>query len=91
MQQGRHGIINRSVPYFKGGEVTMQIGTRDRQDDDVSFSTANSLTDEGFVQHRSQGRFHRVRMNITNKTSSPASFWEFAQGVDVEGQVLGRR
>lgn len=90
LQQGKHGIINRSVPYFKGGEVTMQIGTRDRQDDSVTFSTANSLTDEGFVQHRAQGRFHRVRMNISNK-ASPASNWEFAQGVDVEGQVLGRR
>lgn len=91
LQEGRHGVINRSVPYFRGGEVTMQIGTRDRQDDQVSFSTANSLTDEGFVQHRSQGRFHRVRMNISNKTSSPASDWEFAQGVDIEGKILGRR
>ena len=90
MQQGKHGVINRSVPYFKGGSVTLQIGTRDRQDDTVAFSTANSLTDEGFIEHRAQGRFHRVRMNITNATS-PQSNWEFAQGVDVEGQVLGRR
>ena len=56
----------------------------------MTFSDANSLTDEGFVQHRAQGRFHRVRMNIANATS-PTSNWEFAQGVDVEGQVLGRR
>ena len=91
LQQGKHGIINRSVPYFKGGQVTMQIGTRDRQDDDVTFSDANSLTDDGFVQHRSQGRYHRVRMNISNKASAPNKDWEFAQGVDVEGQVLGRR
>jgi hypothetical protein len=91
LQEGKHGIINRSVPYFKGGEVTMQIGTRDRQDDDVTFSNANSLTDDGFVQHRSQGRYHRVRMNISNKASAPNKDWEFAQGVDVEGQVLGRR
>ena len=90
LQQGKHGIINRSVPYFRGGTVTMQIGSRDRQDDTVTFSDANSLTDEGFVQHRAQGRFHRVRMNIANATS-PTSNWEFAQGVDVEGQVLGRR
>jgi len=90
LQQGKHGIINRSVPYFRGGTVTMQIGSRDRQDDNVTFSDANTLTDEGFVQHRAQGRFHRVRMNIAN-ASSPTSNWEFAQGVDVEGHVLGRR
>ena len=56
----------------------------DRQDDDVSFDTAASLTDEGFCQHRSQGRFHRVRMNISGT-------WDFAQGVEIEGQALGRR
>jgi len=50
----------------------------------VSFDTAASLTDEGFCQHRSQGRFHRVRMNISGT-------WDFAQGVEIEGQALGRR
>lgn len=84
LNKGRHSIVTRSVPYFRNGSVTVQVGARDRQDDAVTFSTANSLTDEGFVQHRSQGRFHRIRMNITG-------FWDFAQGFDIEGQPLGRR
>jgi hypothetical protein len=84
LNKGKHSLVTRSVPYFKNGSVTVQVGARDRQDNDVTFSTANSLTDEGFVQHRSQGRFHRVRMNITG-------FWDFAQGFDIEGQPLGRR
>ena len=80
----------RQTPLLNASGIVKRFGNF-TANDDVSFSTANSLTDEGFVQHRSQGRFHRVRMNIANKTSSPASFWEFAQGVDIEGQVLGRR
>lgn len=84
INKGKHSLVTRTVPYFRDGSVTMQVGARDRQDDDVTFSTANSLTDEGFVQHRSQGRFHRIRMNISG-------FWDFAQGVDIEGQPLGRR
>ena len=84
INKGRHSLVTRSVPYFKNGSVTVQVGARDRQDNDVTFSTANSLTDEGFVQHRSQGRFHRIRMNISG-------FWDFAQGFDIEGQAIGRR
>ena len=84
LNKGKHSLVTRSVPYFRNGSVTVQVGARDRQDDDVTFSTANSLTDEGFVKHRSQGRFHRIRMNISG-------FWDFAQGFDLEGQPLGRR
>lgn len=84
INKGRHSLVTRSVPYFKNGSVTVQVGTRDRQDSDVTFSTANSLTDEGFIQHRSQARFHRFRLNITG-------FWDFAKGLDIEGQPIGRR
>lgn len=84
LTKNRHTLVTRTVPYFKDGSVTMQIGSRDRQDDATSFDTASSLTDEGFCQHRVQGRFHRARMNITGN-------WSFAQGLDMEGQTIGRR
>ena len=80
----RHTVVTRTVPFFKDGAVTMQIGSRDRQDEATTFDTASSLTDEGFCQHRVQGRFHRARMNISGN-------WSFAQGVDIEGRTLGRR
>jgi len=80
----RHTVVTRTVPFFKDGSVTMQVGARDRQDNDTTFDTASSLTDEGFCQHRVQGRFHRARMNISGN-------WSFAQGIDIEGRTLGRR
>ena len=84
LTQNRHTLVTRSVPYFKGGSVTMQVGSRDRQDNDTTFDTASNLSDEGFCQHRVQGRFHRARMNISGN-------WSFAQGVDIEGRTIGRR
>ena len=84
VNKGKHSLVTRTIPYFRDGVVTMQIGARDRQDDEVVYSSSNTLSDEGFVQHRSQGRFHRIKMNISG-------FWDFAQGVDIEGQPLGRR
>ena len=84
LTKNRHTLVTRTVPYFENGSVTMQVGTRDRQDRAVSFGTAAPLTDEGFCEHRAQGRFHTARMNITGN-------WDFAQGVDIEGRTLGRR
>jgi len=84
LTENKHTIVTRSVPYFEDGSVTIQIGARDRQDDSVTFDAASSLTDEGFCQHRVQGRFHRARMSITGD-------WSFAQGIDIEGRAIGRR
>ena len=81
---GRHSVVTKTVPYFTDGSVTMQVGTRDRQDEVVTFSSTSSLTNDGFCLHRDQGRFHRFRMNISGT-------WDFAQGVDVEGRSLGQR
>ena len=84
VNKGRHSVVTKTVPYFKDGAVTIQVGTRDRQDEVVSFGSASSLLADGYCLHRDQGRFHRFRMNISGT-------WDFAQGVDVEGAALGRR
>ncbi len=84
MTQGRHSLMTRTVPYFEGGNVTMQVAARDRQDDTATFDTATALTDEGFCEHRVQGRYHKVRMNLAGE-------WDFALGLDVEGSPIGRR
>ena len=83
----RHTVVTRTVPNFEvggSGTVSMSVGSRDRQDDPVAFSTAEALTNEGFCQHRSQARFHRFKMTLTGD-------WQKAFGVDVEGRPLGRR
>lgn len=82
--KGKHSIVTKTVPYFKGGDVSIAVGTRNRQSDDVTFTSGSSLNVDGFTQHRDQGRFHRVKMTISGN-------WNIAQGVDIEGQQLGTR
>ena len=84
LNKGRHSIITRTIPFFESGDVNVQISTRNVQNAAQNFSTAANLTADGFCEHRAQGRFHKVRMNLTGS-------WKFAQGVDVEQRALGTR
>ena len=46
--------------------------------------STGDINNDGFIEHRDQGRYHRFRMNISGN-------WNIAQGFDIEGQALGRR
>ena len=82
--QNRHAVINRVIPLTQGGTVSVQVGTRNRQTDAQVFGTAAALNQQGFCPTRTQGRFHTIRCNLSGQ-------WKFAQGVDVDGKVLGER
>jgi len=84
INKGKHTIITRTVPFFEGGDVNVQIGTRNLQNAAQTFSTAQNLNTDGFCPHRAQGRFHKVRVNLTGN-------WQFAQGVDLEARAIGHR
>lgn len=87
LTKDRHTVVTRTVPAFEisgTGSVTVSIGSRDRQDDPVVYSTASALTDEGFCEHRVQARFHRFKMELSDN-------WQKAFAIDVEGRPLGRR
>ena len=79
-------LVNTIIPYVDGQSptVTAQVGSRALPSDDVTFSTAASVTSEGFVPVRSEGRYHRVRLNISG-------IWDQAQGVDVDARATGLR
>jgi len=79
-------LVNTVVPYVDGQSptITAQVGSRALPSGDVTFSTAASVTSEGFVPVRSEGRYHRVRLNISG-------IWDQAQGVDVDARATGLR
>ena len=81
---GKHAIVTRVYPYHEGGTVTVEVGTRNVHTEDATFSTATAPNAGGFVPFREQGRYHRVRMNISGQ-------WSLAQGIDVEAREIGRR
>jgi hypothetical protein len=81
---GKHNLVTRIYPYYDGGSVTLQVGTRDALSDSVTFTSAVSPNTDNFANFRAQGRYHRLRMNITGE-------WDLAQGIDVEAREIGRR
>jgi len=81
---GKHNLVTRIYPYYDGGSVTLQVGTRDALSDSVTFTSAVSPNTDNFANFRAQGRYHRLRMSITGE-------WDLAQGIDVEAREIGRR
>ena len=81
---GRFNMVTRVYPYHEDGTVTVQIGTRGLHSDEVTFTTAQAPSTDGFAPFRAQGRYHRARMNLSGQ-------WSFAQGMDVEARQIGRR
>jgi hypothetical protein len=78
-------MINAVTPLVTGSPTTtVQVLTRNRQQDNETTSAAASINADGWAPVRSNGRFHRVRLNVSG-------VWTNAQGVDVQVQSAGRR
>ena len=84
LSQGKHSIVTRVYPYYEQGTVTVQIGVRNTHSADPTFSAASSENDEGFCPFRTQGRYHRARLNLSNS-------WSTVQGLFFDARELGRR
>lgn len=82
--KGKHSIVTRVYPYYNGGSVTVQVGTRNTTNTAVTFTAASSENVDGFCPVRAQGRYHRVQLNLTNR-------WNTVQGIDFDGREVGRR
>jgi hypothetical protein len=65
--------------------ITMQVGTRQKQQDSVSYSSAVSPNTNGDCEVRENGRLFRGRINVSGG-------FDHIQGVDiVEAEAAGRR
>lgn len=90
VKTGFHSTVNNIVPYVTlretatSGSVTAQVASRNRQIDTYTYGSASSLNADNFCPVRSNGRYHRVRLNMTGE-------WRKAQGIDVDAGVMGRR
>lgn len=89
IQTGSVSTVNNVVPYVTlrenaSGNVTAQVASRNRQIDTFTYGSASSLNDHNLIPVRSNGRYHRVRVNLTGG-------WKKAQGIDVDAVTMGRR
>ena len=83
---GRRSMINRVRPIVDGSNqtTTIQMAPRNVGSDSLSFETAVGTNTTGDCPVRVNGRYHRVRCNISDG-------FDFAQGVDVTWKARGRR
>jgi hypothetical protein len=86
----RTSVVNKVVPYVTSKNPAVQptlsvsVGSRNKQLNDVTFTSASSLNDDNFCNVRSHGRYHRVKVETTGD-------FRYALGVDVDGKPLGMR
>ena len=86
----RTSVINKVIPYVtaKNPDVaptlTVSVGSRNKQLNNVSFTSASALNDDNVCNVRSHGRYHRVKVETSGD-------FRYALGVDVDGQALGVR
>jgi hypothetical protein len=86
----RSSAINSVTPYVTARNavttptLTISVGSRSKQIDDVTFTTAGSLNADNLCNVRSHGRYHRVKVQTSGD-------FRYALGVDVDAKPLGRR
>jgi hypothetical protein len=89
VRKGNRSLIRNVIPYVtlrenETGSVTAQVASRNRQVDTFTFGSASSLNEANFIPVRSEGRYHRVRLNLTGE-------WKKTQGIDIDATTTGRR
>lgn len=85
LPDGQRIMLNSVTPLVTGNPTTtVQVLTRNRQQDTETTTAAASVNADGWAPVRANGRFHRVRLNVSG-------VWTNAEGVDVQAQSAGRR
>lgn len=74
---GERALVTEVWPMVDGGTLTMALGTRNRPNDSVTYTSAVSQNSIGACPFLSNARYHRARVSI-----AAASIWAHAQGID---------
>lgn len=83
---GKRTRLSLVKPLIDGGStVTMQVGARNKLTESVSWGTEAAPNSTGYVEVRSNARYHRARVKVSGG-------FTHAQGVDVvEANEAGKR
>lgn len=81
---GRRSIVKSVTPLVTGGgAVSIEIGTRSKMTDSVSWTGATTVNSEGEAHLFADGRYHRARVTITGG-------FEQAFGIDADAVATGK-
>lgn len=81
---GRRALVTSVRPLVDGATPSVQLGTRNRTVDPVSWSVAAPINAQGACPVRSAARYHRARVSLPAGGS-----WEHLQGIDIEAHREG--
>lgn len=68
--QGKRAEVSEVVPLVDGGTHTVQVGTRETQVASCTFGSVSTENASGICPVRSNGRYHRFRVNNTGDFNS---------------------
>lgn len=84
----RNVLVRRVYPLTDGaasGDIEVRIGTRQSQQDSVTWGDTATMVSAGWCPTRAAGRYHRIRIAVSGET------WSQIHGVDVDAVPLGDR
>lgn len=82
---GRRTFISMLRPLIEGaGSVSVQVGSRDRQQDSTSWGSSLSVNDLGTCSTRNNARYNRLRATIS-------SGFDHANGIEIKTRASGAR
>lgn len=84
LSPGRRTLVSAVRPLVQGGTTTIQIGHRNLQSAAVTWTATATTNANGRATLRKNARYHRFRATITGE-------WEYAMGVEPDGQGVGWR
>jgi hypothetical protein len=74
---GKRSFVTEIWPKIDGGTWTVQLGSRNKPDETLSWTSAIDVNAFGFAPFRSDARYHRVKL-----VGEAGGSWEHAQGLD---------
>lgn len=83
---GRRSFVRSVRPAIDGGAPSVQLGTRDRPNDAVTWHGVIAQNESGECPQRSTARYHRARVTI-----AAGGQWTHAQGIDIDVTSEGER
>ena len=85
LSEGHRTFLQGVRPLFSGtGSASVKIGSRNLQNESLSWGQDVAQNAFGRCPFRSQARYHRARVTLSGQ-------WEKFMGVDIEGKKAGKR
>lgn len=84
-QSGDRTVITEVWPLVDGGTLSANVAAKARQNDTITFGSTAIQNSVGFCPFRSEGRFHKVALNVSGND------WDHATGMLIEVGSAGGR